>query len=64
MNIYEDLNEIEELKDKALLQKDEILDHYFKDPKKAKKLLLELQDIENELDELEGEFKKLQNEIY
>jgi hypothetical protein len=64
MNIYEDLNEIEELKDKASLQKDEILDHYFTDPKKAKKLLLELQDIEKELDELEGEFKKLQNEIY
>jgi hypothetical protein len=58
MNIYKELCEIEELKDKSSLQKDEILDHYFKDPKKAKKLLLELQEVEKELNELDKEFSK------
>jgi hypothetical protein len=64
MNIYKELCEIEELKNRSSLQKDEILDHYFKDPKKAKKLLLELQEVEKELDDLEKEFEKIQNEIY
>ena len=63
MNLYKELSELEELKDKSKSQANEILDHYFTDPKKAKKLLIELNDIEKELEELEGELKKLQNEI-
>jgi predicted nucleic acid-binding Zn-ribbon protein len=63
MNLYKELSELEELKDKSKSQKDEILDHYFTDPKKAKELLIELNSIEKELEELEEEFKKLQNEI-
>jgi hypothetical protein len=63
MNLYKELSELEELKDKSKSQTDEILDHYFTDPKKAKELLIELNGIEKELEELEEEFKKLQNEI-
>ena len=63
MNLYKELSELEELKNKSKSQADEILDHYFTDPKKAKELMLEMLDIEKELEELEEEFKKLQNEI-
>ena len=63
MNLYKELSELEELKDKSKSQTDEILDDYFNDPKKAKELLIELNGIEKELEELEEEFKKLQNEI-
>jgi hypothetical protein len=64
MNIYKELNEIEDLKENSKNQKDDILDYYFKDPVKAKKLLLELEEIEKELDDLEKEFEKIQNDIY
>jgi hypothetical protein len=64
MNIYKELNEIEDLKENSKNQKDDILDHYFKDPVKAKKLLLELEEIEKELDDLEVEFNKILNEIH
>jgi len=64
MNIYKQLSELEELKDRSKSQSDVILDHYFTDPKKAKKLLIELNSIEEELEELERELKKLQNDIY
>lgn len=63
MNLYEELAEIEELKEKSKLQKDDILDHYNTDPERAKQLMLEVLDIEKELEELETEFRKLQNEI-
>lgn len=63
MNLYKELSELEELKDKSKSQTDEILDHYFTDPEQAKKLMLEVLEIEKELEELEEEFKKLQNEI-
>jgi hypothetical protein len=63
MNLYQELGEIEDLKEKSKYQKDDILDHYFTDPKQAKKLMLEVLEIEKELEELEEEFKKLQNEI-
>jgi predicted nucleic acid-binding Zn-ribbon protein len=63
MNLYKELSELEDMKEKSKSQADEILDHYFTDPKKAKKLLIELNSIEKELEELEEEFKKLQNEI-
>lgn len=64
MNLYEELGEIEELKEKSKCQKDDILDHFYTDPETAKKLMFEVLEIEKELDELETEFKKLQNEIY
>lgn len=63
MNIYNDLSEIDKLKDATKNQKDIILDHYFKDPKRAKELMLELLDLEKELDDLEKEFDKLLHEI-
>jgi predicted nucleic acid-binding Zn-ribbon protein len=63
MNVYKELSELEEMKERTKSQANEILDHYFTDPKKAKKLLIELNSIEEELEELERELKKLQNEI-
>jgi hypothetical protein len=63
MNLYKELSELEEMKERSKSQANEILDHYFTDPEKAKKLLIELNSIEKELEELEGEFEKLQNEI-
>ena len=63
MNLYAELTEIEELKEKSKLQKDEILDCYNLNPQMAKRLMLETLDIEKELEELETEFINLQNEI-
>lgn len=63
MNLYAELTEIEELKEKSKLQKDEILDCYNLNPQMAKQLMLEALDIEKELEELETEFINLQNEI-
>lgn len=64
MNLYKELSEIENMLEKSKTQKDNILDHYFNDPVTAKKLLLELENIEKELEDLEKEFEKIQNEIY
>ena len=64
MNVYKELSELEEMKEITKSQANEILDHYFTDPKKAKKLLIELNKIEKELEEVEEELKKIQNEIY
>jgi len=64
MNFYNELLELEELKEKSKIQKDDILDLYYKNPIKAKKLMLEVMSIDKELNELEEEFKKIQNEIY
>jgi hypothetical protein len=63
MNFYNELLELEELKEKSKIQKDDILDLYYKNPIKAKKLMLEVMSIDKELNELEEEFKKIQNEI-
>lgn len=63
MNIFKELSEVGEMKERSKSQADVILDHYFTDPKKATKLLLELSEIEKELGELEEELIKLQNEI-
>lgn len=64
MEIYKELCEIEELREKTKSQKDNLLDIYSLHPEKVKKLLIETIDIEKELDELEEDFIKLQNEIY
>jgi hypothetical protein len=64
MNFYNELLELEELKEKSKIQKDDILDLFYKNPIKAKKLMLEVMSIDKELNELEEEFKKIQNEIY
>lgn len=64
MTLYKELIEVEGLKEKSNLQKDNILDHYYTDPKIASKLLLEVLEIEKELEDLESQLKKLQNEIY
>jgi hypothetical protein len=64
MNIYSELQEINELKEKSGCTTDDILDLYKKYPKECKFLLLELCEIKKELDDLENEFEKIQNEIY
>ena len=64
MNIYDELSEIEELKERSIKQKNDILDYYSNNPEQAKKLLLEVIEIDKELIELEEQFKTLQNEIY
>ena len=63
MNFYNELLELEDLKEKSKIQKDDILDLYYKNPIKAKKLMLEVMSIDKELNELEEELKKIQNEI-
>jgi len=63
MNLFKQLSEVEEIKERTKYQSDIILDYYFTDPKKATKLLLELSEIEKDLEELEEELIKIQNEI-
>jgi hypothetical protein len=64
MEIYKELCEIEELREKTKSQKDTLLDIYSKHPEKVKKLLIDVIEVEKELNELEEDFIKLQNEIY
>jgi hypothetical protein len=64
MNVYSELQEINELKEKSGCATDDILDLYKKHPKECKKLLIELCEISKELDDLEKEFEKIQNEFH
>ena len=63
MKIFDELVEIEETQDKLKDMTNDILDLYNLNPEKSKKLLIELSEIEKELNELEGEFKKILNEV-
>ena len=62
MNIFKELVEIEETQDKLKDMKDSVLDLYETNPEKSKKLLIEMNDLENELNELEVKFNNLIND--
>lgn len=64
MNIYNELLEIEEMKQTNIDLKDKILDIYKNRPKECSKLLKELLNIDEDLENLEKDFKKIENEIY
>jgi predicted nucleic acid-binding Zn-ribbon protein len=64
VKLYDELLEIEEMKERNNDLKDEILDYYKKNPKECEELLIELSLIDKEIENLEEEFKKLENEIY
>jgi SAM-dependent MidA family methyltransferase len=64
MNVYSELTEINELMEKSGYMSDDILDLYKQYPKQCKSLLIELCEINKELEDLEKEFEKIQNDIY
>lgn len=64
MNVYSELTEINQLIEKSGCMSDDILDLYKQYPKECKNLLLELSEINKELENLEKEFEKIQNDIY
>lgn len=64
MNVFKELNDVENMQDDLKNMQDIILDNYKKNPKKCERFLKELCNIDKELKELEMEFEKLQNEIY
>jgi hypothetical protein len=55
--------EIEQTKDRIKNMVDNILDIYKRCPEESKKLLLELNQIDKELDELNVEILKIENEL-
>jgi len=56
MSIYSELEEVEEIKNDIKNMTDNILDSYKKNPKECERLLKELSEINNELEELDKEF--------
>jgi hypothetical protein len=64
MNILNELGEVEDTQNKLKNMSDSILDVYKKNPEKCGELLTEINLINKELDYLQEEFSKLQNEIY
>ena len=64
MNVYSELTEINELMEKSGYMSDDILDLYKQYPKECKDLLVDLCEINKELEDLEKEFEKIQNDIY
>jgi predicted nucleic acid-binding Zn-ribbon protein len=63
MNIFNELSEIDDLKENQKKLTDNLLDLYKKNPEECSRLLKELNEIYSELDDLEAEFLKIQNEI-
>jgi hypothetical protein len=63
INIYQEASEVGEYKDKLSNMFDNVLDHYKIDKNKSKKLLLELNKLNKELDELEEEYESLLNQL-
>lgn len=64
MNLFEEISEVSQKKEHLKEITDQILDCYTEYPEQCRELLFELQDIEKDLDILETEFWRLQNEIY
>ena len=64
MNIFKELEEVGDMQFKIKKMADSILDLYKKNPNECKKLLIELNSINKELEDIDIEFTKLQNEIY
>jgi predicted nucleic acid-binding Zn-ribbon protein len=59
MNVFKELEEVDEIKDNLELLTDNILKRYNSNPEKSKSLLLELVSIKKELEDIENDFKKL-----
>jgi hypothetical protein len=57
MNCYNELLEIEEIRDKINEMTDKVLDYYNNNPQDCKNLLLELNSIKEEINFLETQFK-------
>jgi peptidoglycan hydrolase CwlO-like protein len=64
MSVLNELGEVEDAQNKLKNMADNILDAYNKNPEKCGELLTEINSINKELDYLQKEFSKLQNEIY
>ena len=64
MNIFNELAEVEDAHDKLKNMTDNILDEYKKNPEKCNELLTEIDLLNTELNLLQEEFVKIQNEIY
>ena len=62
MNIYNELTEIAESKDKVKRMQDNVLDLFYTDKKRATKLLKELSELEQELDKIDSEISNLLNQ--
>jgi hypothetical protein len=62
MNIYNELTEIAESKDKVKNMQDNVLDLFYTDKKRATKLLKELSELEQELDKIDSEISNLLNQ--
>ena len=64
MSVLNELGEVEDAQNKLKNMTDNILDAYNKNPEKCGELLTEINLINKELDYLQEEFSKIQNEIY
>lgn len=63
MSVLNELGEVEDAQNKLKNMADNILDAYNKNPEKCGELLTEINLINKELDYLQEEFSKLQNEV-
>lgn len=63
MNIFKERAEIAESKDRVKKMKDDILDLFYTDKKRAIKLLKELNSLEEELDNIDKEIEQLMKEL-
>lgn len=59
MNVFKELEEVDEIKDNLEMLTDDILKIYNSNPEKSKSLLLEIVSIKKELEDIENDFKKL-----
>ena len=59
MNVFKELEEVDEIKDNLEMLTDDILKIYNSNPGKSKSLLLEIVSIKKELEDIENDFKKL-----
>jgi phage terminase large subunit-like protein len=62
MNLFKELAEIAESKDKIKVMQDDVLDLFYTDKKRATKLLKELNELEHELENIDQEINKLYNQ--
>lgn len=63
MNVYKELAEVADAKDDVKKMQDDVLDIFHNHKEEAIKLLKELNDIEQELDELDEEIAKLVSQL-
>jgi phage shock protein A len=64
MNIFKEIEEIENAKELIKNTYDGVLDLYNKHPKECSSLMKELIQIEKEYEELQKRFEDMQHEIY